>query len=120
MIVLHDYVLVRPDMPAKKTPGGLILPDEAQSRPCEGIVVGHGPGQMTSAGVLAPSSVREGDRVRYLEQCHNLTEWRVDDKTEKLVMLRETDVVAVLERPPSAIAEFVVLYDKLSKTRSAP
>lgn len=78
---------------AKKTRGGIIIPDTAQEKPQEGEVVAVGPGARDEAGKLIPSDLKAGDRVLFGKWSG--TEVKIDG--EELLIMKESDVMGVLE-----------------------
>lgn len=74
------------------TEGGIILPDSARERPAEGRVLSVGDGHLTDEGTRRPLQVKEGDRVIFQSYAGN--EIEVDH--EKLLIMREGDILAVL------------------------
>ena len=82
MKALADTVFVRPTFVEKERESGLVIPDAAQERPTQGVVV--------SAGERA--SVKDGDVVlfsRYAGQ-------DIEIDGERLVILKSHDLLAVL------------------------
>lgn len=65
---LHDIVIVQFQQVPERSEGGVILPDSAQRRPEEGVVVAVGPGNVTYNGVACPVPLKRGDRVRFQPQ----------------------------------------------------
>lgn len=90
---LHDRVLVRRLGSEEKTAGGIIIPDSAQEKPMEGEVVSTGTGARSDDGKVTPMDVKAGDRVLFGKWSGN--EVRIDG--EDLLIMKETDVMAVLE-----------------------
>lgn len=69
---LADRVLVRPLSPDERgvsTASGIIIPEAAQEKSSEGVVVAVGEGRRED-GVLVPVSVSVGDRVLYGKYGH--------------------------------------------------
>ncbi len=62
---LHDYVLLRRAKAESQTPGGIIIPDDAQERPQRGEVLAVGPGRLLENGVRVPVDVKPGDVVLF-------------------------------------------------------
>ena len=85
---LADRVLVKPAPAEEKTIGGIIIPDTAQEKPSRGTVVAVGQGTKDEAMVL-----KAGDSVLYGKYAG--TEVEVDG--EKLLIMRQSDVFAVVE-----------------------
>jgi chaperonin GroES len=96
---LHDRVVVRRLAAEEKTMGGIIIPDTAQEKPQEGEVVAVGPGARDEAGTLQPLGVKAGDRVLFGKWSG--TEVKLDG--EELIIMKESDVMGVLEGKPSTV-----------------
>ena len=75
------------------TAGGIILPETAKEKPQEGKILAAGPGDRDEDGERIPMEVKIGDRVLYAK--YSGTEVKMDGK--KLLILRETDILAVVE-----------------------
>lgn len=90
---LGDRIIVKPISAEEKTPGGIVLPDTAKEKPQEGEVVAVGPGTQLSSGKRVPMDVKPGDRIIYGKYAG--TEVKVGN--EEYVILRQEDVLAVLE-----------------------
>ncbi|HJO73216.1 MAG TPA: co-chaperone GroES [Rhodospirillales bacterium] len=90
---LHDRVLVKRLEQDNKTAGGIIIPDTAQEKPVEGKVLAVGSGLRAEDGKITPPDVKPGDRVLFGQ--HGGTEITVDG--EELVIMRESDILGVLE-----------------------
>jgi len=89
---LHDRVVVRRTEAESKTPGGLIIPENAKEKPVEGVVIAVGNGIRDKDGVRVPLDLKEGDRVLFAK--YSGTEARA--LGEDHVILREDDILAVL------------------------
>lgn len=73
LVPLADRVLVQRVLPQAKTAGGIYLPDSAQKKEMEGVVIAVGPGGRDKDGDLIPMSVNVGDKVLLPEYGgHNL------------------------------------------------
>ncbi|MGF1632850.1 MAG: co-chaperone GroES [Phycisphaerae bacterium] len=90
---LNDRVIVRRSAAEEKTKSGIVLPDAAREKPTKGKVVSVGPGKLNDDGTRLEVAVREGDTVYYGK--YSGTE--VEVETEKFVILRESDILGVLE-----------------------
>jgi chaperonin GroES len=90
---LHDRVVVRRLEGEEKTKGGIIIPDTAKEKPQEGEVVAVGPGARDESGNVVPIDLKPGDRVLFGKWSG--TEVKIDD--EELLIMKETDVMGVLE-----------------------
>ena len=62
---LHDRVLVRRIEEDTKTSGGIIIPDSAQEKPSQGVVVAVGSGTRSDDGKLVPLDVKAKDNVLF-------------------------------------------------------
>ncbi len=60
---LGNRVVIRRDIAATLTPGGLHLPNVAVESPDTGLIVAIGQGRRTDDGLLVPPPVQVGDRV---------------------------------------------------------
>ncbi|MDH7600664.1 MAG: co-chaperone GroES [Armatimonadota bacterium] len=90
---LGDRIIVKPVSAEEMTAGGIVLPDSAKEKPQEGDVIAVGPGTQLSSGKKVPMDVKVGDRVIYGKYAG--TEVKVG--TEEYVILRQDDVLAILE-----------------------
>ena len=89
---MDDRVLVEPMEADDQTAGGIILPDAAKEKPQRGIVVASGPGKLLDSGSRGEMGVRNGDEVFYGK--YSGTE--IDFDSETYVVLRESDILAVV------------------------
>lgn len=90
---LHDRVIVKRLDRERTTASGIVIPEAAAEKPDQGEILAVGPGKRDDAGKLIPMDVKIGQRVlfgKYAGQTVKL------DGEEVLVM-REEDLVAVLE-----------------------
>jgi len=90
---LGDRVLVEPIEREEMTASGIYVPETAKEKPQEGLVVAVGPGRKDDEGKLIPMDVKKGDRVLYAK--YGGTEVKLEEK--KYLILKETDILAVLE-----------------------
>ena len=95
---LHDRILVRRVEENAKTRGGIIIPDTAKEKPQEGEVIAAGPGVRNDEGKLTPLDVKVGDRILFGKWSG--TEVKIDG--EDLIILKESDVLGVVEERVSA------------------
>jgi chaperonin GroES len=89
---LHDRVVLRRITPAEKTAGGIIIPDTAQEKPVEAVVVAVGPGARDERGQVVPLDVREGDHVLFGKWSG--TEVRIGG--EDLLIAKESDLFGII------------------------
>ena len=90
---LADRVIVKQSEAENKTPSGIVLPDTAKEKPTKGKVVAVGPGKLDDNGKPMELGVRVGDQVYYGK--YSGTD--VEINGEKFVILRESDILGVLE-----------------------
>jgi len=90
---LADRVIVKQSEAEEKTKSGILLPDTAKEKPTKGKIVAVGPGKLDEKGKPMELSVRVGDQVFYGK--YSGTDVEVDG--QKLVILRESDLLGVLE-----------------------
>lgn len=89
---LADRVVVRALEETEQMRGGLYIPDTAKEKPQQGEVVAVGPGKFDEKGSRVPMDVKAGDKVLYGK--YSGTEVTVEG--EQLLILRESDVLAVI------------------------
>jgi chaperonin GroES len=90
---LRDRVLVKRLESEERTKGGIIIPDAAKEKPLEGKVVAVGGGKLLEDGTVRPLDLKAGDRILFGK--YTGTEVKLDG--EEMVILREEDVLAVIE-----------------------
>ena len=95
---LGDRVVVRRVQEDQKTPGGIIIPDTAQEKPQEGEVISVGPGALDENGKRVAPEVKAGDFVLFGKWSG--TEVKIDG--EELLIMKESDIMGVLEGRPTA------------------
>jgi len=90
---LHDRVVVRRTEEERTSPGGIVLPDSATEKPIQGQVVAVGNGKVLEDGSMRKLDLKKGDKVLFGK--YSGTEVKVDG--EELLVMREDDVMAVIE-----------------------
>jgi chaperonin GroES len=90
---LADRLVVEPIEQEEVTSGGIILPETAKEKPQMGKVIAAGPGRLDDDGKRVKPEVKVGDKVLYAK--YSGTEFKTDGK--KLLILRESDVLAVID-----------------------
>jgi chaperonin GroES len=90
---LGDRVIVEPIEQEETTASGIILPETAKEKPQQGNVLAVGSGRYGDEDERIPMDVKVGDRVLYAKYAG--TEVKIDDR--KLLILRESDVMAIVE-----------------------
>ena len=91
---LDDRVLVKQSDAEEVSAGGIVLPDTAKEKPQRGKVVAVGPGKLLDSGKRGEMGLKKGDQVFYAKYAG--TEVKID--AEDYVILRETDVLAVVQK----------------------
>jgi chaperonin GroES len=90
---LADRVIVKQTEAEEKTKSGIYLPDAAKEKPTKGKVIAAGPGKLDDKGKPMEVGVRVGDSVYYGKYAGT----DVEVEGEKFVILRENDILGVLE-----------------------
>lgn len=92
---LGDRIMIRRAESQEKTAGGILLPDAAKNKPQRGKVLAVGPGRLLKDGTRRPLQVKEGDTVLFTSWAGD--EYREGAKPDAILLMREEDVLAVLE-----------------------
>lgn len=90
---LHDRVLVKRVEGEEKTAGGIIIPDTAQEKQSQGIVVAVGEGKRDDQGNRIALDVKADDRIIFGKYAG--TEVKVGG--DELLILREDDIQGIIE-----------------------
>jgi chaperonin GroES len=88
---LADRVVVRALEETEQMRGGLFIPDTAKEKPQQGEIIAVGPGRYEK-NVRVPMELKVGDKVLYGK--YSGSEVTID--TEQYLILRESDVLAVI------------------------
>lgn len=91
---LHDRVIIKRLEEARTSPGGIVIPDSAAEKPIKGKVVAVGKGKILENGEVRPLDVKVGDNILFGK--YSGTEVKVDG--DELLVMREEDVMAVIEK----------------------
>ena len=89
---LHDRVLVRRVDEDPKTAGGIIIPDSAQEKPSQGVVIAVGNGTRGDDGKVTPLDVKAKDTVLF-------GKWSGSEVTidgEELLIMKESDILGII------------------------
>jgi len=92
ILPLFDRVLIQRAAAETKTKGGLLIPEKAQAKVNEGLVVAVGPGSRSESGATIPMSVAVGDKVLLPE----FGGAKLELEGEEFQLFRESDLVAKL------------------------
>jgi chaperonin GroES len=90
---LADRLVVKPLEQGEIKQGGIIIPDTAKEKPEKGEVMAIGPGKLSDDGKRTPLEVKKGDKILFGKYAGQ--EIKVDG--QELMILREEDVMAVIE-----------------------
>ena len=90
---LGDRLVIKPNEQEEMTASGLVLPETAKEKPQRGIILAVGPGRRDDDGNRVELDVAIDDIVLYAKYAG--TEIKIDG--EKLLILKESDVLAILE-----------------------
>ncbi len=90
---LHDRVIVRRMEEERTTAGGIVIPDNATEKPIRGEVLAVGHGKILDNGEVRGLDVKVGDTVLFGK--YSGTEVKMDG--EELLVMREDDIMAVIE-----------------------
>ena len=88
---LADRVVVRALEDTEQMRGGLFIPDTAKEKPQQGEIIAVGPGRFEK-DKRVPMDVKVGNKVLYAK--YSGSEVTIDG--EQLLILRESDVLAVI------------------------
>lgn len=77
---------------AKTTKGGILLPESAQEKPRQGVVIAAGPGKIDDKGKTVPMDVKAGDQILF--SSYSGTEYKAD--AQEYLILSEEDVLAIV------------------------
>jgi len=90
---LHDRVIVKRVEEERTSPGGIVIPDSAAEKPIRGEVLAVGNGKILDSGEQRGLDIKVGDKVLFGK--YSGTEVKVDG--EELLVMREDDIMAVIE-----------------------
>ncbi|MGD8580142.1 MAG: co-chaperone GroES [Lysobacterales bacterium] len=90
---LHDRVIVKRLEEEKVSAGGIVIPDAAAEKPIRGKIQAVGNGKILENGEVRKLDVKAGDTVLFGK--YSGTEVKVDG--EELLVMREDDIMAVIE-----------------------
>ena len=91
---LQDRILVKRVDSEVKTAGGIIIPNSAQEKPQEGLVVALGNGKRLDDGTLIEVDLKKGDRILFGK--YSGSEVTIDG--EEHLILREDEILGVMEK----------------------
>ena len=92
---LHDRIFVQRLDEGEQHVGGILIPDSAKEKPQRGKVFAVGDGTLTDEGARRPLDVKDGDTILFGKYAGQ----EVTLDGEQYLILREDDVLAVMDRP---------------------
>jgi chaperonin GroES len=92
---LGDRVVVKASEQEERTKSGIVLPDTAKEKPQQGKILAVGTGRILDSGERVPLEVKVGDRVIFSKYAG--TEIKLQLGGEEVLILREQDVLAIVE-----------------------
>lgn len=95
---LHDRVLVERVESEQKTAAGIIIPDTAQEKPQEGVIVAVGTGIRGEDGKITPLAVSVNDRILFGKWSG--TEIKLNGKD--YLIMKESDILGIVENKKAA------------------
>ncbi len=93
---LQDWVVITRSGSAAKSSGGIIIPESAKEKQSEGLVEAVGPGRIKKGKKgerFVPTVLQPGQRVYFGEYSAS----DIDLDGEKITLIREEDILGVLE-----------------------
>ena len=90
---LHDRVIVKRMEEERMSAGGIVIPDSATEKPVRGEVLAVGNGKILENGEKRALDIGVGDTILFGK--YSGTEVKVDG--EELLVMREEDIMAVIE-----------------------
>lgn len=90
---LHDRIIVKRLEEERKTASGIVIPDTAAEKPDQGEVIAVGKGKLMEDGKVRPVDLKVGDKILFGKYSGQT----VKVKGEELLVMREEDVMGVLE-----------------------
>ncbi len=91
---LHDRVIVKRLDNERKTASGIVIPENAAEKPDQGEIMAVGNGKVGDDGKVRAMAVKTGDRILFGKYSGQTV--KVDG--DELLVLREEDIMAVIEK----------------------
>lgn len=92
---LGNRVLIKRSK-AQTSKGGILLPDSAQEKPKEGVVIAVGPGKRDENGKLEATHVKVGDCVLFSSYSGTEVKDTNNNENEEYLILAEDDILGIL------------------------
>ena len=93
--LIGNRVAIEPFDAAKKTAGGIILPEESKHKVTKGQVRYVGPGNKLDNGEWDPCPVKPGDTVLFDQYAGNAIS--VTGFEKDLLVMRDSDIIGILK-----------------------
>ena len=90
---LHDRVVVKRMEEERTSAGGIVIPDSATEKPDKGEIVAAGNGKILENGDVRALDVKVGDQILFGKYAGTTVKVEGDE----LLVMREDDIVAVIE-----------------------
>ncbi|MBW1742903.1 MAG: co-chaperone GroES [Deltaproteobacteria bacterium] len=91
---LQDRIIVKRLEEEATSKGGIIIPDTAQEKPSEGVVIAVGKGKVTEDGKKLPLDLKKKDRILFGK--YSGTDIKIEG--EEYLIMREDDVLGIIEK----------------------
>src|SRR5204863_9340553 len=112
---LADRVVVKALEDTEQMRGGLFIPDTAKEKPQQGEIIAVGPGRYEK-NVRVPMELKVGDKVLYGK--YSGSEVTIDN--DQYLILRESDVLAVISQPDNQHSEHIASKELHFNTDAHP
>jgi len=89
---LTDRVVIKPVDAEERSPGGILIPDNAKVKQQKGKILAVGPGRISDSGTTIKMSVSVGQTVLYDK--YSGVEVEVDG--ELYLIIRESDILTII------------------------
>ncbi len=94
LVPLFDKVVLKPLVAEETTKSGIVLPGQAKEKPQQAEVIAVGPGGLVD-GKEVTMQVKVGDKVIFSK--YSGTEIETGNDDEKFVIVKQNDILAVIE-----------------------
>lgn len=94
LVPLFDKVVLKPLVAEETTKSGIVLPGQAKEKPQQAEVIAVGPGGLVD-GKEVSMQVKTGDKVIFSK--YSGTEIETGEDVEKYVIVKQSDILAVIE-----------------------
>ena len=94
LVPLFDRVVLKPLVAEETTKSGIALPGQAKEKPQQAEVIAVGPGGLVD-GKEVTMQVKVGDKVIFSK--YSGTEVEGESENDKLVIVKQNDILAVIE-----------------------